>query len=159
ELGPETELERVQRLYNEVGQERFTLLDRALLARTKQGILAVTTEAGEEAWRHAARLGRLKTLERLGLAQARQRGVWAIDRKLEAKVRQIGQRADKFQMMQRALKEAGIERSALGMALFEKVPRTVPLVGKVVGIGLVDEITDRTWIIIDAVDGRAHYVE
>src|SRR5262249_40575731 len=31
--------------------------------------------------------------------------------------------------------------------------------GKVVGVGFVDEITDRIWIVIDAVDGRAHYVE
>jgi len=63
ELGPESELEKVQRLYNEVGQERFTLLDRALLARAKGGILAVTTEPGEEPWKRTTRLGRLKTLE------------------------------------------------------------------------------------------------
>jgi type IV secretory pathway VirD2 relaxase len=101
----------------------------------------------------------LKTLERLGLAEEKRVGVWALDAELETKLRQLGQRADKFQMMQRALKEAGIERSAAQMALFEKTPRKVPLVGKVVGIGLVDEITDRTWLVIDAVDGRAHYVE
>ncbi len=45
------------------------------------------------------------------------------------------------------------------MALFERGPRKVPLVGKVVGVGLVDEITDRTWVIIDAVDGRVHYAD
>ncbi|HZR02347.1 MAG TPA: DUF3363 domain-containing protein, partial [Burkholderiales bacterium] len=28
-----------------------------------------------------------------------------------------------------------------------------------VGVGMVDEITDRTWVVIDAVDGRAHYAE
>jgi hypothetical protein len=45
------------------------------------------------------------------------------------------------------------------MALFERGPRKAPLVGKVVGVGLVDEITDRTWVVVDAVDGRAHYAE
>jgi hypothetical protein len=62
-------------------------------------------------------------------------------------------------MVQRALKEAGIERAAASMALFERGPRKAPLIGKVVGVGLVDEITDRTWVVVDAVDGRAHYAE
>ena len=33
ELGPETEVERVQKRFNEVGQERLTRLDRSLIAR------------------------------------------------------------------------------------------------------------------------------
>ena len=45
------------------------------------------------------------------------------------------------------------------MALFERGPRKDPLIGKVVGVGLVDEITDRTWVVVDAVDGRVHYAE
>ena len=45
------------------------------------------------------------------------------------------------------------------MALFERGPRKAPLIGKVVGVGLVDEITDRTWVVVDAVDGRVHYAE
>jgi hypothetical protein len=127
--------------------------------RAKQGILAATREVWDAPWGHTARVGRLQTLERLGLAQERQEGVWALDPNLEAKLRQLGQRADKFQMMRRALKEAGIARSAARMALFEKTPRKEPLLGKVIGVGFVDEITDRTWLVIDAVDGRAHYVE
>lgn len=105
------------------------------------------------------RIGRLKTLERLGLAEKRQQGVWTFDVKMETKLRQLGERADKFKMMQRALQEAGIDRGAATLALFERGPRKAPLIGKVVGIGLVDEISDHTWVIIDAVDGRVHYAE
>jgi hypothetical protein len=47
ELGPETEVERVQKLFNEVGQERLTRLDRSLIARAKEGILVIS--AAEEA--------------------------------------------------------------------------------------------------------------
>ena len=57
------------------------------------------------------------------------------------------------------MKEAGIDRAAAAMALFEKRPRKAPLIGKVVGVGMVDEITDRTWVVVDAVDGRVHYAE
>src|SRR5690606_26590237 len=104
-------------------------------------------------------IGRLRTLQRLGLAEERQQGVWTLDGNAESKLRQLGDRADKFKMMQRALKEAGIERGAAAMALFERGPRKAPLVGKVVGVGMVDEITDRTWVVIDAVDGRVHYAD
>ncbi|MGL1133800.1 DUF3363 domain-containing protein, partial [Vibrio parahaemolyticus] len=84
--------------------------------------------------RQSLRVGRLKTLERLGLALERQAGVWAIDPGLDTKLRQLGDRADKFKMMQRALRDAGIERSAAALVLFERGPRKVPLIGKVVGV-------------------------
>ncbi|MGE0022818.1 MAG: DUF3363 domain-containing protein [Hyphomicrobium sp.] len=159
ELGPETELERMQKLFNEVGQERLTRLDRALIGRSKDNILVVTAGDELDPARHTLRVGRLKTLERLGLAEERQQGVWALDSQMETKLRQLGERADKFKMMQRALREAGIERSAAALALFERGPRKDPLVGKVVGVGLVDEISDSTWVVLDAVDGRVHYAE
>jgi type IV secretory pathway VirD2 relaxase len=159
ELGPETQLERLQKLLDEVGQERLTRLDRQLMARVKDNILVITAHEENDPTQQTLKIGRLRTLQRLGLAEERQQGVWALDSNAESKLRQLGERADKFKMMQRALKEAGIERSAAAMALFERLPRKVPLVGKVVGVGMVDEITDRTWVIIDAVDGRVHYAD
>ena len=159
ELGPETEIERIQKRFNEVGQERFTTLDRSLITRARQGIVVVRAGEARDHVQQALRTGRLQTLERLGLAQERTRGVWQLDARLEVKVRQLGERADKFKMMQRALREAGIERSALALALFERGPRKAPLIGRVVGVGMVDEITDRTWVVVDAVDGRVHYAD
>jgi type IV secretory pathway VirD2 relaxase len=159
ELGPETDLERVQKLFNETGQERLTRLDRSLFARAKDGFLVITTAEEQDPVQQTLKVGRLKTLERLGLAQERQRGVWELDGKLESKLRRLGERADKFRTMQQVLKELGIDRSAAAMALFERGPRKVPLIGKVVGIGMVDEITDRTWVVVDAVDGRVHYAD
>jgi type IV secretory pathway VirD2 relaxase len=159
ELGPETELERRQKLFNEIGQERLTRLDRTLMARAKDRILVVSSAEESDPVQQSLRVGRLKTLERLGLARERRQGVWELDAGTDTKLRQLGERQDKFKMMQRALREAGIERGAAAMALFERGPRKAPLIGKVVGVGLVDEISDRTWVIIDAVDGRAHYAE
>jgi type IV secretory pathway VirD2 relaxase len=159
ELGPETQLERLQKLFNEVGQERLTRLDRQLMARAKDNILVITAHEENAPTQQTLKIGRLRTLQRLGLAEERQQGVWALDGNAESKLQRLGERADKFKMMQRALKEAGIERGAAAMALFERVPRKVPLVGKVVGVGMVDEITDRTWVIIDAADGRVHYAD
>ena len=159
QLGPESDLERLRKLNNEVAQERLTSLDRSLLIRAKDGVLTLPASAEPNPALRSLRIGRLQTLQRLGLAEERQKGVWQLDAAAESKLRQLGERADKFKMMQRALKEVGIDRAASGMALFEKAARKSPLIGKVVGVGMVDEITDRTWVILDAVDGRVHYAE
>ena len=159
ELGPETEIERIAKLTREVVQERFTLLDRSLMARAKENVLAITAADEADHSRHALRVGRLKTLERMGLAQERRPGVWQLDADLDGKLRRLGDRADKIKMMQRALAEAGLDRSAAGYALFDRGTRRQPLVGKVVGIGLVDEITDRHYVVVDGADARVHYVE
>ena len=159
ELGPETELERFRKLVNEVAQERFTRLDRALLGQAKDNVLAITAVHEKNPSRHAMRMGRLKTLERLGLAEEHQKGVWVLDAKLEPKLRQLGDRADTYKMMQQALKAAGIERQPGMLAVFEKGDRKVPVVGRVIGVGLVDEITDRQYVIVDGADGRVHYAE
>jgi type IV secretory pathway VirD2 relaxase len=159
ELGPESELERLQKLASEVELERFTWLDHALMARAKDGIL-VTSSAGELAPAHQTmQAGRLKTLERLGLAEERRPGVWALDAGLETKLRQLGERADTYRMMERALKQAGIERGGPQLAVFERGRRTTPVIGKVIAVGLVDEITDRQYVIVDGADGRVHYAE
>jgi type IV secretory pathway VirD2 relaxase len=159
ELGPESEVERVQKLASEVEQERFTRLDRALLAKTKDGILVTTSVHEPDPIRQTMHTGRLKTLERLGLATERRPGVWGLDAELERKLRRLGERADTYRMMQRALKEAGIERGGTQLAVFERGRRDTPAIGKVVAVGLVDEITDRQYVVVDGVDGRVHYAE
>ena len=161
ELGPETEVERVaEALQRGRPGAADPARPRSLIARAKDGILVVT--AAEErdpaqqtlAGRPAQDPGAARARRRSG-----SRACGQLDAELESKLRQLGERADKFKMMQRALKEAGIDRGAAGMALFERGPRKAPLIGKVVGVGLVDEITDRTWVVVDAVDGRVHYAE
>ncbi len=159
ELGPETELERLAKLGNEVGQERLTRLDRSLLVRAKDNVLVLTGRDEADAARHTMRLGRLRTLERMGLATEKQAGVWALDPEIEVKLRRLGDRADKIKMMQRALAEAGVERMPGSYALFDRGSRRHPLTGKVIGVGMIDEITDRTWTVVDGIDGRVHYVE
>lgn len=158
ELGPETELERIARQINEVSQERLTGLDRGLLTRATDQVLVVASSPMDPQ-RHVLQMGRLRKLESLGLAKEERAGVWTLDAAMEPKLRQLGDRADKIKMMQRALDTVGIERSPGTYAIFDRGTRKEPLLGKVVGTGLVDEISDRSWIVVDATDGRVHYVE
>ena len=159
ELGPESEVERLQKLASEVEQERLTRLDRSMLARAQEGIVVITSADREDPLRQTMRVGRLKTLERLGLATERRPGVWALDAAIESKLRRLGERADTYRMMERALKEAGLERGGTQLAVFERGRRETPVIGKVIAVGLVDEITDRQYVIVDGSDGRVHYAE
>jgi hypothetical protein len=43
--------------------------------------------------------------------------------------------------------------------VFEAGRRRTPVIAKIVAVGLVDEITDRQYVIVDGTDGRVHYAE
>ena len=57
------------------------------------------------------------------------------------------------------LAAAGIDRAGTQLALFERGRRQTPVIGKTIAVGLVDEISDRHYAIVDGVDGRVHYAE
>ena len=159
EIGPETDLERWQKLYKAMEQERFTMLDRGILSAAKDNVLTISAAPEPDAQRHAFRIGRLRKLEKLGLAEEKQAGVWAIDPGLETKLRRMGERGDKMATMFRVMREAGLDRAAGDYAIFDGAGKNGPVIGKVVGVGLADEIYDRQYVVVDGIDGRVHYAE
>lgn len=158
-LGPRTELEIQQTLQREVEQERWTSLDRTL-----------QREAGEHGWVQIERfneprlqrqrlllIGRLQRLQRLGLAYETQPGTWAVHADAEKTLRTLGERGDIIRTMQRAMN--GQPRELAAFEPGEDVNgsgRTI--VGRVAAKGLADELHDCGYLVIDGVDGKAHYV-
>ena len=158
DLGPVTDLEIAARLSRETLQERLTSLDRGLLAAVDEEGL-VSPRHGDPL-QYAARAGRLQALARLGLAREVAPTTWRLDAGLEATLRTLGERGDVQKMLYRALVEAGVERAAGDQVVFEpRAPDQRPLVGRLVRRGLADEASDRHFVVIDGVDGRAHYVD
>ncbi|GAB3359314.1 MULTISPECIES: DUF3363 domain-containing protein [Giesbergeria] len=154
-LGPRTELEIQQTLGREVEQERWTSLDRTL-QREAGDDGRVQVERLNEPRLQRQRLlliGRLQRLQRLGLADEVQPGTWAIHTDAEKTLRALGERGDIIRTMQRAM--SGQPRE---LAVFEpgKDGRTV--IGRVAAKGVADELRDRGYLVIDGVDGKAHYV-
>ena len=157
-LGPRTELEIQQTLQREVDQERWTSLDRTL----KREI----GEAGGDGLVHVERLneprlqrqrllliGRLQRLQRLGLADETQPGTWAVHADAEKTLRALGERGDIIRTMQRAMRGEPRE-----LAVFEPGDDGRTIVGRVAAKGLADELRDRGYLVIDGVEGKAHYV-
>ncbi len=159
ELGPEIESDLTFKLAREVDTDRFTRLDRALLRHTDRGVLVVNAMPPTDHTTHAAHMGRLRKLETMGIAQEYQTGVWGIDPDAERKLRSLGARTDIIQTMHRVMKETGIDRPAGTYAVFDTAKSGNKIVGRVAGLGLTDEISDRHYAVIDGTDGKVHYAD
>jgi type IV secretory pathway VirD2 relaxase len=159
ELGPEIEHDMTLKLAREVNAERFTRLDRALLKQTDRGFLVISAMPPEDRATHASHMGRLKTLQNMGLALERQTGVWQISPDVEIKLKSLGQRGDIIKTMHRVMRETGIDRPGGSFAMFDTAKLGNRIVGRVAGLGLTDEINDRHYIVVDGTDGKVHYAD
>ena len=159
ELGPETALEVRRKLQGEVDQDRFTRIDRALVKEAKAHIVDLRPGAGHDvsAFDRQLRLARLSTLERMGLAQAESASVWRLSPELEPILRRLGERGDIVKALNQALADRGLARPAESLALHDPAPET-PVVGRVIGKRLTDELGDRLALIVDGIDGRVHHL-
>ncbi|MDX8437665.1 relaxase/mobilization nuclease RlxS [Mesorhizobium abyssinicae] len=157
DLGPRTDREIEQRLRQEMEQERFTSIDRQMLRiRDSEGLVS---PSGHDAFRLTLHQGRLRKLERMGLAEEVGSGRWRLDDELEATLRRIGERSDIIKTMHRELTSKGIARSAVAYVVYDAVQNAEPVVGRVVARGLADEINDRHYLIVDGIDGKSHYID
>jgi uncharacterized protein DUF3363 len=167
DLGPRTDREIEERLSHEVGQERFTSLDRTLLrAAEDDGRLELralsSPSAGERSqFQQSLRMGRLRTLERLCLAQEEGPGVWRLLPEIEPTLRRLGERGDAIKALHREMAREGHTRNAGDYAIYDPADATAPkrLVGRLVTRGLSDELEDRHYLVVDGIDGRTHWVD
>ncbi|API61073.1 conjugal transfer protein TraI [Tardibacter chloracetimidivorans] len=158
DLGPRTDDAIEQRLRAEVGQDRLTSIDRALLREVERNILVSSESRG--AFDQAIRMGRLKKLERLGLATQHGAAHWHLAPNLGDTLRRMGERGDIIRTMQCAYSSRGNAPAMADQAIYDPAAHGVrPLVGRVVERGISDEYNDGHYMIVEATDGRSHYVE
>jgi len=154
-LGPRTELEIQRTLLREVDQERWTSLDRMLQREARDGLNHVDQPARDPKLRQQRVLlvGRLQRLQRMGLATEERPGVWAVHADAEPVLRAMGERGDIIRTMQRAM--GGAQRD---LAVFQSGEDSRSVIGRVAGKGLADELYDKGYLVVDGIDGKAHYV-
>jgi type IV secretory pathway VirD2 relaxase len=158
DLGPRSDDAIEQRLRAEVGQERLTSIDRALI-RDAETTGLVTAE-GRSAFDQSIRMGRLKTLARMGLATPIGTTHWRLSRDIADTLRRLGERGDIIRTMQRAWAARGRAPALADQAIYDaQAPDARPLVGRILERGLSDEINNHHYLIVEATDGRSHYVE
>jgi len=166
ELGRQTEQEVSRQLEREVDAERFTRLDRMLIAEqaasNEFADLRPDKDMAETMRQNRALLiDRARKLERMGLATEHTPGVWTISTRAEPMLRELGTRGDIIKTMHQALDREGVaeQRAYAGYVVHRAAPDE-RIVGRVIGKGLGgDELGERIGLTIDGVDGRVHHLE
>jgi type IV secretory pathway VirD2 relaxase len=165
ELGRQTEQEVTRDLEREVDADRFTRLDRMLIAerrgqeftdlRPDQDMLDTFRQ------NRALLINRARKLERMGLATEIETGRWMVSSKAEPTLRELGERGDIIKTMHRALEREGLaEDRHPARYVLHREKTTERIVGRVVDKGLGgDEIGEHVRLVIDGVDGRVHHIE
>jgi type IV secretory pathway VirD2 relaxase len=165
ELGRQTELEVTKQLEREVDADRFTGLDRMLIAE-QQGREFSDLRPDQDMrdtfrQNRALLIERARKLERMGLATEIETGIWMVSPKAEPVLRELGERGDIIKAMHRALEREGLveDRHPARYVLHRK-DATERITGRVLDKGLGgDEIGERVRLLIDGVDGRVHHIE
>ncbi|WP_176597224.1 relaxase/mobilization nuclease RlxS [Sphingobium sp. 15-1] len=156
DLGPRTDIEIGERLRNEIEQERLTSIDRHLLRGMDRDRMVAA--ADRDPFQQSLRAGRLRKLERLGLADEIEPGRWSLAEGMDDVLRRMGERGDIIRTMQRAFSQHGLERAGSDYVIADPAAMQA-VVGRMVERGLSDELNDRHYLIVDATDGRSHYVD
>jgi len=160
ELGPRTDHEIRRTLERQLDTERWTNLDRQLARdsyRTGVVDLAPRPDRQPDDF-HALKVGRLRKLESLGLADQIGPGQWAIAENAETTLRELGERGDIIKRIHRGLTEHGIERGASSYVLAGE-SLDDPVVGRLVARGLDDELKGTAYAVVDGTDGRTHHIK
>jgi type IV secretory pathway VirD2 relaxase len=166
ELGRQTEQEVSRSLGREVDADRFTRLDRMLIAeqrsRNEFADLRPDRDMLDSLRQNKALLiQRARKLERMGLATEVEPGRWTVLPTAQSALRELGERGDIIKAMHRALDREGLaERRSVGRYVLHREETTERIVGRVLDKGLGgDEIGERVRLVIDGVDGRVHHIE
>ena len=160
ELGPRTDLEVRRDLQNQVQAERWTKLDRALAreAAGRDGVVDVRRRVSSEPDPlRDEKLGRLRKLERLGLAEGDGTGRFVLAPDAEPRLRALGERGDIIKRLHRSMGRGGREVDVSAFVL--EGGNVGPMLGRLAARGLDDELKGSAYAIVEGVDGRAHHVK
>lgn len=159
ELGPRTDQEIHQHLNRQIEAERFTDLDRKLLGEARRyGFVDLAHErAATPDPFHVEKVGRMRKLEALGLADQFAPSQWIINDTAEQTLRQLGERGDIIKRLHRSLGHEGLDRATSSWDLAGEALGH-PIVGRLMARGLDDELMGSAYAIIDGIDGHTHHV-
>jgi type IV secretory pathway VirD2 relaxase len=165
ELGYQSEIEVQAKLQEELEAERWTRLDKMLLAvQRDHGVIDLRPEDranGHVRKERSLMVGRAKWLESYGLAEEVESGKWALAARTEVTLRGLEEHNGALSRMQQALVEHELaETFDIGQYVRHGGSIREQVIGRVLAKGLADdEMGERIYIVLDGMDGRLHYIE
>ncbi|WP_136616926.1 MULTISPECIES: relaxase/mobilization nuclease domain-containing protein [Mesorhizobium] len=158
-LGLRTDQDIRQTIERQVDTERWTQLDRQLVHDADgHGVIDLAPHRDRRPDEFLAlKVGRLRRLEKLGLAGEVAPGQWIMAYEAEPTLRALGERGDIIKRMHRSLTGHGIDKGVADYVLAaEQIDK--PIIGRLLERGLDDELQGSAYAIVDGIDGRAHHI-
>jgi len=165
ELGHQSEIELQTKLQNEVEAERVTRLDKLLLTeQQEQGVIDLRPGEGATFLVRENRnlmIGRVRHLERYGVATEIEPGRWALSERAEQVLKDLDHRNEVINSIHRALTKNGLaEERGTGQFALHGEGSGQKIIGRVLAKGLAgDEMGERVYLVVDGIDGRVHHIE
>ena len=161
ELGPSTQIDVAKKLALSVRHDRFTSIDRDLLSKAQNQIVDLSKLPMDGSdWSQRFEKWRVKHLSSLGLAEKVGFGKWRLDDNLERTLRRMGDRGDILKAYHRAMSRAKLDRSLDRDPIYVAAPKLAqPITGRVIEKGVLDDVNDRSYIVLDTMQGEALFVE
>ena len=165
ELGHQSEIELQNKLQNEIEAERVTRLDKMLLSEQReQGVIDLRPGEGTT-WlvreNRNLMIGRVRQLERCGLATEPEPGRWVVADRAEQVLNELDHRNEVINSIHRAVTKNGLdEERGVGQFALHGEGSGERIVGRVLAKGLAgDEMGERVSLVVDGIDGRLHHME
>lgn len=158
-LGPRTDKDIRRTVERQIDTERWTQLDRQLVRDADRlGIINLAPPGSHHPDEFLTlKIGRLRKLERLGLASEIRPGQWTIAEEAETTLHALGERGDIIKRMHRSISDHGVERGAADYVLAAG-QTAEPVIGRLLERGLDDELRGSAYAVVDGVDGRVHHI-
>ncbi len=161
ELGPLNQIDIAKKLALQVRQDRFTTLDRDLSERAVNSIVDLSKIPLDGTdWAQRLQTWRVKQLSRMGLAEKIGFGKWRLEEGYERTLRRLGERGDILKAYHSSLSAAKLERHIINEPIYDaQSDRAKPITGRVVSKGILDDVNDRSYLVVDTMSGEAVFVE
>jgi len=144
-LGPRQLLSPEVERAKDIASPSLTPLDRELMNRARHGLLDAPEQGRTDL------VGRLERLELWGLAARHADGRWALADDLTTNLEALGEKTEITRMLER------VEELALGDFDVLEADRAAPAIGRLVHVGMIDELSERTVAVIEDAHGRLRY--
>jgi type IV secretory pathway VirD2 relaxase len=157
-LGLRLNRDIVQTRTRQLEREYVTELDRNILRKAENSIVSYNTPASDNLLSREHRLleiGRLKFLENMGLAEKISAKAWKLSNNLELALHE--------RQLSNAIIKSRARHNIYTLTHEMPIPTLIherkPLTGKVVGMGLENELKDQRYLLLEGIDGKVHYLE
>ena len=156
-LGPRRDVEILQAQKREVGQDRYTAIDRGLEADAVEGLIEIgSAGTSGDRFKRSLRLSRLKHLEALRLAEKLDASTWKLSPKLGETLQAMGRKGDII----RTLSAEHMQGRVPDVHFFSGRPSNAqPVLGEVLSSGPEDELRDRRFLLVRSFEGEVWHVD